>query len=183
MADTTSELDVSDLFKQASKIGDLSLALYNAGNNTPGRIDEMSVEYFEEAWRVCCLGGFIFAREALKYMKPKEQGAILFTGASASLRGRANFGAFNSSKSALRGFAQALAKEYGVNGIHVGHVVIDGAINGEKVLTRYPDIAEQLGQERLLQIESIVDAFEYLWKQPKSGWTFEVDVRTATEPW
>lgn len=61
--------------------------------------------------------------------------------------------------------------------------MIDGAINGEKVLTRYPDIAEQLGQERLLQIESIVDAFEYLWKQPKSGWTFEVDVRTATEPW
>ena len=183
VADTTSELDVANLFEQASRIGDLSLALYNAGNNTPGRIDEMSVEYFEEAWRVCCLGGFIFAREALKYMKPKEQGAILFTGASASLRGRANFGAFNSSKSALRGFAQALAKEYGVNGIHVGHVVIDGAINGEKVLTRYPDIAEQLGQERLLQIESIVDAFEYLWKQPKSGWTFEVDVRTATEPW
>jgi NAD(P)-dependent dehydrogenase (short-subunit alcohol dehydrogenase family) len=183
VADTTSELDVANLFEQASKIGDLSLALYNAGNNTPGRIDEMSVEYFEEAWRVCCLGGFIFAREALKYMKPKEQGAILFTGASASLRGRANFGAFNSSKSALRAFAQALSKEYGVNGIHVGHVVIDGAINGEKVLTRYPDIAEQLGQERLLQIESIVDAFEYLWKQPKSGWTFEVDVRTATEPW
>lgn len=183
VADTTSELDVANLFEQASRIGDLSLALYNAGNNTPGRIDEMSVKYFEEAWRVCCMGGFIFAREALKYMKPKKQGAILFTGASASLRGRANFGAFNSSKSALRGFAQALAKEYGINGIHVGHVVIDGAINGEKVLTRYPDIAEQLGQERLLQIESIVDAFEYLWKQPKSGWTFEVDVRTATEPW
>ncbi len=183
VADTTSELDVANLFEQASKIGELSLALYNAGNNTPGRIDEMSIEYFEEAWRVCCLGGFIFAREALKYMKPRERGAILFTGASASLRGRANFGAFNSSKSALRGFAQALAKECGVNGIHVGHVVIDGAINGEKVLTRYPDIAEQLGQERLLQIESIVDAFEYLWKQPKSGWTFEVDVRTATEPW
>ncbi len=183
VADTTSELDVANLFEQASRIGDLSLALYNAGNNTPGRIDEMTVEYFEEAWRVCCLGGFIFAREALKYMKPKEQGAILFTGASASLRGRANFGAFNSSKSALRGFAQALAKEYGINGIHVGHVVIDGAINGEKVLTRYPDIAEQLGQERLLQIESIVDAFEYLWRQPKSGWTFEVEVRTAAEPW
>ncbi len=183
LADATSESDVARVFKQAAKIGHVSLALYNAGNNTPGRIDEMTVEYFEEAWRICCLGGFIFSREALKYMKPRKEGAILFTGASASLRGRANFGAFNSSKSALRGFAQALAKEYGADGIHVGHVVIDGAINGEKILTKYPTLAEELGPERLLQIESIVDAFEYLWKQPKSGWTFEVDVRTATEPW
>ena len=183
VADTTSESDVASLYSQASSVGTIALAIYNAGNNTPGQIEEMTVDYFEQAWRVCCLGGFIFSREALKYLKPHGEGTILFTGASASMRGRAGFGAFNSSKSALRGFAQALAKEYGPDGIHVGHVVIDGAIDGEKIATKYPGLIDKIGRDRLLKIESIVDAFEYLWKQPKTGWSFEVDVRTASEPW
>tara|TARA_B110000438_G_scaffold293586_1_gene333688 strand:- start:2444 stop:3166 length:723 start_codon:yes stop_codon:yes gene_type:complete len=183
VADTTSESDVASLYSQASSVGTIALAVYNAGNNTPGRIEEMTVDYFEQAWRVCCLGGFIFSREALKYLKPRGEGTILFTGASASMRGKAGFGAFNSSKSALRGFAQALAKEYGPDGIHVGHVVIDGAIDGEKIATKYPGLIDKIGRDRLLKIESIVDAFEYLWKQPKTGWSFEVDVRTASEPW
>jgi len=183
VADTTSESDVVALYSQASSLGKITLAIYNAGNNTPGRIDEMSVDYFEQAWRVCCLGGFIFSREALKYLKPQGEGTILFTGASASMRGKSGFGAFNSSKSALRGFAQALAKEYGPDGIHVGHVIIDGAVDGEKIATRYPDLVNKIGSDRLLRIESVVDAFEYLCKQQKTGWSFEVDVRTASEPW
>lgn len=183
VTDATSEADCQTLFAKAASTGPIKLAIFNAGNNTPGRIEEMSAEFFEASWRLCCFGGFLFGREAVKHMKPAGGGAILFTGASASLRGRVNFGAFNSSKSALRTFAQALAKEHGVDGIHVGHVVIDGAINGDIVNTRYPDYANSVGEAGLLKIEAIVDAYDYLWRQPRGGWTFEVDVRTAVESW
>ena len=125
----------------------------------------------------------MYGREAVKYMKCDGGGKVLFTGASASMRGRPNFGAFNSSKGALRNFADAMAKEYGADGIHVGHVVIDGAISGEKVKTRYPDYAEQLGEAGRIDIQAIVDAFEYMYLQPPRGWSFEIDVRTAVENW
>ena len=87
--------DVQALFDRAGE--NLSLAIYNAGNNTAGRIEDMEADYFEQSWRVCCFGGFLFGREAVRRMKPRKGGTLLFTGASASLRGRANFGAFNSS--------------------------------------------------------------------------------------
>ena len=183
VADATDEADTITLFERASALGKLKLAIYNAGNNTPGPIEDMTAAYFEQSWRNCCFGGFLFGREAVKRLKPAGGGSLLFTGASASLRGRPNFGAFNSSKAALRAFAQALAKEHGADGIHVGHVVIDGAINGDKVNNRYPEFAEKLGPQGMLNIEAIVDAYEYLWRQPPGGWSFEVDVRTALEPW
>ena len=118
---------------------DVDLAIYNAGNNTAGRILEMEADYFENSWRVVCFGGFLFGREALRRMVPQKRGTILFTGASASLRGRAGYGAFNSAKAGLRTFAQAMAKEYGPEGIHVGHVVVDGAVDGDKIRGRFPD--------------------------------------------
>ena len=183
VADATSEDGVVALFAAAAKTGRIDVAIYNAGNNTPGRLDEMTAEYFENSWRICCFGGFLFGREAIRQMKDSGGGTVLFTGASASLRGRPNFGAFNSSKAGLRALAQAMAKEYGADGIHVGHVVIDGAINGEKIRKRYPEYVEKLGDEGLVDIEAIVDAYEYLYHQPKTGWTFEVDVRTAIESW
>ena len=91
----------------------------------------MDASYFEISWKSCCFGGFLFGREALRYMFPKSKGTILFTGASASLRGRPNFWSFNSAKAGLRTLTQTMAKEYGPKGIHVGHVVVDGAIAGE----------------------------------------------------
>ena len=183
VADATIEADTVKLFETAAAQGRIDCAIYNTGNNTPGRIEEMSADYFEQSWRTCCYGGFLFGREAIKSMKPAGSGTILFTGASTSMRGRPNFGAFNSSKAALRTLAQAMAKEYGPDGIHVGHVVIDGAIFGDKVRTRYPEFAEKLGETGMINIGAIVDAYEYLYKQPKSGWSFEVDVRTAIESW
>jgi NAD(P)-dependent dehydrogenase (short-subunit alcohol dehydrogenase family) len=104
-----SESDTQKLFDAAGD--DLDLAIYNAGNNTPGKIVDMDPGYFEEAWRVVCFGGFLFGREALRRMLPKKRGTILFTGASASLPGRPNYGAFNSAKAGLRTLAQAMAKE------------------------------------------------------------------------
>lgn len=182
VADATNEAEVDSLFEQASRAGPLSIAIYNAGNNTPGRIIDMDAAYFEKSWKICCFGGFLFARAALKQMQGSG-GALLFTGASASMRGRSGFGAFNSSKAALRVLAQALAKEYGPEKIHVGHVVVDGAINGEKIKGRWPEYAEKLGDEGMISIDGIVDAYEYLYKQPETAWTFEVDLRTSIEKW
>ena len=182
VADATNEADVVALFDRAAALGDIDAALYNAGNNTPGNILDMEADYFRQSWEICCFGGFLFGREAARRMQNKG-GTIVFTGASASLRGRPGFGAFNSSKAALRTLAQAMAKEYGKDGIHVGHVVIDGAIFGEKIRTHYPEYAEKLGEQGMINIEGIVDAFEYLYQQPKTAWSFEVDVRTAVENW
>ncbi len=181
VADATSEDDVRALFDQAGE--DLELAVYNAGNNTPGRIIDMEADYFENSWRVGCFGGFLFGREAVRRMVPAGGGTLLFTGASASLRGRARFGAFNSSKGALRNLAQAMAKEYGEDGVHVGHVVIDGPIAGDKIIKAFPEYAEKLGPEGMIGIEGIVDGFAYLYRQPRNAWTFEVDVRTSLEKW
>ena len=180
-ADTTDENQVKALFDAAGD--DLSLAVYNAGNNTPGRIIDMEADYFENSWRVCCFGGFLFGREAVRRLVPAGGGTLLFTGASASMRGRAMFGAFNSSKGALRNLAQAMAKEYAADGVHVGHVVVDGPIGGDKIMQGFPEYAEKLGDEGMISIEGIVDAFVYLYRQPRTAWSFEVDVRTSQEKW
>jgi NAD(P)-dependent dehydrogenase (short-subunit alcohol dehydrogenase family) len=188
-ADATSEAQTVALFDNVGE--GLELAVYNTGNNTPGRILDMEASYFEASWRTACFGGFLFGREALRRMLAaradgdpgQSRGTILFTGASASLRGRAGFGAFNSSKGALRNLAQAMAKEYGAEGIHVGHVVVDGGIGGEKLLTRLPDGASRLADGRLIGIDGIVEGFVFLYRQPRSAWSFEIDVRTSKESW
>jgi NAD(P)-dependent dehydrogenase (short-subunit alcohol dehydrogenase family) len=180
IADATSETDTERLFDIAGK--DLNLAIYNTGNNTPGRIADMSADYFENSWRVCCFGGFLFGRAAIQRFG-SNGGTLIFTGASASLRGRENFGAFNSSKGALRNLAQAMAKEYGREGVHVGHVVVDGPIGGEKIKRGLPEYAAKLGEDGMINIDGIVDGYVYLYQQPRQAWTFELDVRTSLEKW
>src|SRR5258707_2834546 len=175
VSDATSEADTIALFDKAG--ADLELAIYNAGNNTAGKIIDMTADYFEQSWRVVCFGGFLFGREAVRRMVPKGAGTLLFTGASASLRGRSGYGAFNSSKAGLRTLAQAMAKEYASDGIHVGHVVIDGAIGGEKIRKRFPDAASR--EEPLISIDGIVDGFVFLYKQPLRAWSFELAVRPS----
>ena len=179
VADATSERDIAELFDSAGN--DLDLAIYNAGNNTPGKIVDMDAGYFEQSWRVVCFGGFLFGREAIRRMLPNKAGTLLFTGASASLRGRPGYGAFNSAKAGIRVLAQAMAKEYAADGIHVGHVIVDGAIAGDKIFQRFPEAVSR--EESLIDIKAIVDAFAFLYSQPSRGWSFEVDVRTSREKW
>ena len=179
VADATSERDIAGLFDSAGN--DLDLAIYNAGNNTPGKIVDMDAGYFEQSWRVVCFGGFLFGREAIRRMLPNKAGTLLFTGASASLRGRPGYGAFNSAKAGIRVLAQAMAKEYAADGIHVGHVIVDGAIAGDKIFQRFPEAVSR--EESLIDIKAIVDAFAFLYSQPSRGWSFEVDVRTSREKW
>jgi NAD(P)-dependent dehydrogenase (short-subunit alcohol dehydrogenase family) len=161
----------------------LNLAIYNTSNNFPGQIIDMDAEYFRKSWDSCCFGGFLFGRETVRRMAPSGKGTLLFAGASASLRGRANFGAFNSAKSGLRTLAQAMAKEYGAKGIHVGHVIIDGAIAGEKIKRHLPELAEKLGEEGMINIEGIVNSYAFLHNQSPQSWTFELDLRTSIEKW
>nr|QIO37154.1 SDR family NAD(P)-dependent oxidoreductase [Bradyrhizobium sp. 1(2017)] len=179
VADTTNEAEVAALFDYAG--ADVDLAIYNAGSNTAGRILEMDADCFERSWRAVCFGGFLFGREALRRMVLRKRGTILFTGASASLRGRAGYGAFNSAKAGLRTLAQAMAKEYGPEGIHVGHVVVDGAVDGDKIHSRFPDADSR--RDRLLDIAGIVECYAFLYRQCRRAWSFEVDVRTSVEPW
>lgn len=183
VADTTDEAAVVALFDQVVEApGEIALAVYNAGNNTPGRIVDMDTEYFERAWRVGCFGGFLFGREAVKRMLPRG-GTLIFTGASASLRGRAGFGAFSAAKGALRNLAQAMAKEYGEEGLHVAHVVIDGGIAGDKIINRFPDMVKARGEGGLINLEGLAAAYWFLHQQPRDGWSFEVDLRTSKENW
>lgn len=183
VADTTRESDVLSLFDQVCAAeGNLDVAVYNAGNNTPGTVVDMEADYFEQAWRVCCFGGFLFGREAARRMLPRG-GTLLFTGASASMRGRAGFTAFNSAKAALRNMAQAMAKELGPKGLHVAHVIVDGGIDGDRLRTRRPELVKQIGEERLIDLGGLADAYWFLHQQQPRAWTFELDMRSKVEPW
>ena len=179
--DTTEESQVAALLDAAEAIGPVDLAIYNAGNNMPGNFLEMSTEHFEKCYRVGLLGGFLFSREALRRMAPRGEGCLLFTGASASMRGKPGFAAFTAAKGGLRNLAQSVAREFQPQGIHVGHVVIDGGIYGEKIETRFPEFYEHAGATGLIGLEGIVEAFMYLYRQPRNAWTHELDLRTHVE--
>ena len=181
VADTTSESDIDRLFHAAEDVGPIDLAIYNAGNNTPGDIIDMEASYFEQAWRVGCFGGFLFAREALRKMQPRGTGTLLFTGASASLRGKDGFAAFTSAKAGLRTMAQSLARGYGPKGIHVAQVFIDGGINGDRLRERMPERFEKMGEDRFIGLEGLADLYIFLYRQPPNAWTHEIDVRTHLE--
>jgi NAD(P)-dependent dehydrogenase (short-subunit alcohol dehydrogenase family) len=136
---------------------------------------------FVRVWRTTCLGGFLAGREAARRLPPAGGGTLLFTGATASLRARPPFTAFASAKAALRALAFGLAREFGPQGLHVGHVVIDGVIDGEQIRSRLPDLPARLGPEGLLAPEAIADAYWMLHRQPRSAWTLEFDLRPARE--
>lgn len=181
VADATVESDVTALVRKSEAIGPIDLAIYNAGNNFPGNFLEMEASYFETAWRVCTLGGFLFSREVLKVMTERECGTLLFTGASASMRGKPDFAAFTAAKAGLRAMAQSLAREFQPKGIHVGHVVIDGGIAGDKIIKIYPQFVERAGMDGLVGLDGIAEAYLYLYRQPRTAWTHELDLRTFKE--
>jgi NAD(P)-dependent dehydrogenase (short-subunit alcohol dehydrogenase family) len=180
-ADTTDEQAVIALFAAAAAAGPVHLSIFNAGNNMPGDFLTMGAAYFEQCWRIACYGGFLFSREALRHMVPNGEGTLLFTGASASMRGKPNFAAFTSAKGGLRNLAQSLAREFGPKNIHVGHIVIDGAVDGDRIRIGRPEVAKLYGDARLVDIPGIVDAYEYMYRQPNRAWSHEIDIRSAVE--
>jgi len=179
VGDASVEADADRFAAVADAAGDLVLALHNAGSNRRDSFLELQRADFEALWREHTLGGFLVARAVARRMVPRGHGSMLFTGASGSLRGKAMFAAFASAKAGLRALSQSMARELGPKGIHVGHVIIDGGIEGARLLARMPELKEQRGPDGLLNIDAIADAFWLLHLQHRSAWTLELDLR----PW
>ena len=184
--DGTKEEEVIKLFDRAMADDadgtPADLFVFNMGNNAPVDIREMTAKHFEDSWRVGCFAGFLFGREAVRRLAPLGRGTVIFTGASGSLRGRPRFAAFNATKGGLRLFVQSLAREFGPQGLHIAHVIIDGGIEGERLLSRMPDRKEKAGADGLLNIEAIADSYWHLHTQHRSAWTHEIDLRPYKEP-
>ncbi len=132
---------------------------------------------------MAAFAGFLAGREAARVMAPRGRGTMLFTGATASLRGGAGFSAFAGAKHALRALAQSLARELGPKGVHVAHIVIDGAIDGAFIRGLLPDAAEKRERQEILIPDAIAKNYVWLHRQERSAWTFEMDLRPWTEPW
>lgn len=164
-------------------IAPLDVVVFNVGGNVRFDITETTTRVFEKVWQMACLGGFLTGREAARVMIPRNRGTILFTGATASLRGAAGFSAFASAKAGLRMVAQSMARELGPKGIHVGHVVIDGAIETEFIAERFPDKYATRERDGILKPDQIAEAYWFLHNQHRSAWTFELDVRPWMENW
>ena len=161
----------------------LEAAIFNAGGNWPSGLLDMGASFFENMWRVNALAGLFFAQASVKTMLPRKRGVILFTGASASLRGRANFAGFAAAKAALRAMVQSAAREFGPLGIHIAHVIVDGAIDGDRINSFLPTLKETRGPDGLLDPDAIADNYWHLYQQPRSAWTHELDLRPWAESW
>lgn len=164
-------------------IAPIEVAVFNIGANVRFGITETTARVYHKVWEMACFGGFLMGREAAKVMLPRGRGTIIFTGATASLRGREGFAAFAGAKHALRALAQSMARELGPKGIHVAHPVIDGAIDTEFIRTNFPERYEMKSQQGILNPDSIADAYWQIHKQPRDAWTHEMDLRPWTETW
>ncbi len=179
IGDASLAADARRFVEAAQGLAPLALAVQNAGSNVPSPFLKVTEDLFEQHWREHVLGGFQTAQAVLPALLAQGGGSLIFTGASGSLRGAANFSPFGSAKAGLRGLAQSIAREFGSQNIHVGHVVIDGGIQGERLLSRVPQLADQRGPDGLLQIDAIAEAYWTLHHQHRSAWTLELDLR----PW
>ncbi|MGB5834493.1 MAG: SDR family NAD(P)-dependent oxidoreductase [Thiohalocapsa sp.] len=183
-ADASDEAQVAALFDAAEqRFGTPQLVVFNVAGISMGNVADTSVAQFDEMWRASSLGGFLVGREAARRMLPLRSGSILFVGATASVKSSPGFAAFGAGKQGLRAVAGSLARELGPEGIHVGHVVIDGIIDVPRVHERMPEIAAAKGQDGLIQPASIAATLLWLHRQPKDAWTFELDLRPFKEPW
>jgi NAD(P)-dependent dehydrogenase (short-subunit alcohol dehydrogenase family) len=182
--DARDDEQIEALFEQIeSEVGPVEVAVHNIGANVSFPIREMTTRVYFKVWQMACFSGFLMGREAAARMQPRGRGTILFTGATASLRGRPGMAAFAGAKFALRALAQSMARELGPEGIHVGHIVIDGAIDMPWIRENFPQIIETRGEEALLSPDAIAESYWSLHAQPRSAWTHELDLRPHVEAW
>ena len=179
--DVSSAEEVGRIAAEVSALGTLHAAIFNAGNAVRGTPLELTPEQFEITWRGSTYAGFIFARAALPALLAGGGGSLLFTGATASLRGRGPFVAFAAAKAGLRSVAQSIAREYGRQGVHAAHIVIDGGIDGERLRTAAPHRVAQADADALLNPEAIAETYWQLHRQHRSAWTHELDLRPYKE--
>jgi len=183
-SDARKEEEVVALVEQIERdIGPIEVLVFNIGANVPCSILEETARKYFKIWEMACFGGFLNGREVAKRMVTRGRGTILFTGATAGLRGSANFAAFAGAKHALRALAQSMARELGPRGIHVGHVVVDGAIDTEFIRTTFPERYALKEQDGILDPDHIAENYWNLHVQPRDAWTFELDLRPYMEKW
>ncbi len=183
-SDARKEDDVVALVERIeATIGPIAVLVFNVGGNVSASILEETTRRYTKVWEMTCLGGFLTGREVARRMVPRGHGTILFTGATASLRGSATFAAFAGGKHALRALAQSMARELGPRGIHVAHVVIDGAIDTEFIRERFPDRYALKDSSGILDPAHIAENYWHLHNQPRSAWTHELDLRPWLERW
>jgi len=182
--DARREDDVAKLFQHIeAQIGPVEVLVFNVGGNVRFPILETTAQKYFKVWEMCAMAGFLAGREAARVMLPRGRGTLLFTGATASLRGAAGFAAFAGGKAALRALAQSMAREFGPQGLHVAHVIIDGLIDTAFARTNFAQRVDELGPDGILNPDHIAEAYWCLHSQPRDAWTFELDLRPSVERW
>jgi NAD(P)-dependent dehydrogenase (short-subunit alcohol dehydrogenase family) len=182
-ADARREEDVVRVFDEAERLGPVEVAIHNIGANVAFPIRETDARKYFKIWEMACFSGFLVGREAARRMGARGRGTILFTGATASLRGRAGLAGFAGAKHALRALAQSMARELGPEGIHVAHVVVDGPIDMPWIREQFPGLVASRPADGLLAPDAIAESYWALHCQPRSAWTHELDLRPWVEPW
>ncbi|MFJ3487686.1 SDR family oxidoreductase [Pseudomonas sp. NPDC090202] len=183
-SDARKEEEVVALIEQIERdIGPIEAFVFNIGANVPCSILEETARKYFKIWEMACFSGFLNAREVAIRMAARKRGTILFTGATAGLRGAAHFAAFASAKHAIRALAQSMARELGPMNIHVAHVIVDGAIDTEFIRTQFPERYALKAEDGILDPEHIAENYWYLHTQPRDAWTFELDLRPWNERW
>jgi NAD(P)-dependent dehydrogenase (short-subunit alcohol dehydrogenase family) len=183
-SDARKETDVETLVEHIEReIAPIEVAVFNIGANVRFDVTETTERVYRKVWEMAALAGFLMGRAVAKAMLPRGRGTILFTGATASLRGSAGFSAFAGAKHALRALAQSLARELGPRGIHVAHVVIDGAIDTEFIAENFPERYALKDKDGILDPEAIAENYWNLHRQSRSAWTHELDLRPWIEKW
>lgn len=183
-SDARAEEEVIKLFAHIeAKIGPIEVCVFNIGGNVRFTIADTTARVYRKVWEMCAFGGFLAGREAAKAMLPRKQGTILFTGATASLRGGIGFAAFAGGKHALRALAQSMARELGPQGIHVAHVVIDGGIDTPFIKEMFPERYALKDHDGILNPDAIAENYWTLHCQQRSAWTHELDLRPWIEKW
>jgi short-subunit dehydrogenase len=183
-SDARKEEDVVELVSRIEReIGPIEVMVFNIGANVPSSILEETARKYFKIWEMACFGGFLYGRESARRMVARGRGTILFTGATAGLRGSANFAAFAGAKHALRALAQSMARELGPMNIHVAHVVVDGAIDTDFIRENFPERYATKSDDGILNPDHIAENYWYLHTQPRDAWTHELDLRPWREHW
>ena len=183
-SDARKEVDVETLVAHVEReIAPIEVAIFNIGANVRFDVIDTTERVYRKVWEMAALAGFLVGREVAKAMLPRGRGTILFTGATASLRGSAGFSAFAGAKHALRALAQSMARELGPKGIHVAHIVIDGAIDTQFIAENFPERYALKDQDGIVDPEAIAESYWNLHRQSRSAWTHELDLRPWMEKW
>ena len=182
--DARRDADVAELVETVEHdVGAIEAFAFNVGANVPCSVLEETPRRYFKVWEMACYAGFLTAQAVARRMVARGRGTVIFTGATASLRGGANFAAFATAKHGLRALAQSMARELGPLGIHVGHVVVDGAIDTAFIRENFPERYAEKSVEGILHPAHVAEAFWYLHTQPRDAWTFELDLRPWRERW